>query len=125
LRTLSYTLIALFLFSLFARAVYASDEVNLGDFPQKIADSLTLTLFQGQILASLLMLSLFLFPTLFICAKFDRAVLFPSIGITIMSLTLTIALGWTPYWILLIIVMLIALMLAGNARRWLSSGGED
>lgn len=103
--------------------VYADDPVNLSDFPQQLATQLTIPLFAGQILASSIILGLFLLPTVFACSKFERDVIFPSLFMGFLSLSFCIAVGWLPTWLLLIVVLIVVALLSGNLRSWI--GGRD
>jgi hypothetical protein len=75
--------------------------------PNKIAGALNIPLFAGQILASAILFCLICFP-IFYLTKRSIA----HISAIFFSLSLTIALGWLPIWIFLILGVLIALMLA-------------
>jgi len=111
---LSWLLLVLFVFTALTSLVYASDEdvVNLPDFPQKLCDALGMptNLFAGQLLASSIVLALFLLPTVFACSKFNKDVVIPSLFVGVMSLSFCIALEWLPVWIFVLVTFLIALM---------------
>jgi len=111
---LSWLLLILFVFTALTSLVYASDEdvVNLPDFPQKLCDALGMptNLFAGQLLASSIVLALFLLPTVFACSKFNKDVVIPSLFVGVMSLSFCIALEWLPVWIFVLVTFLIALM---------------
>jgi hypothetical protein len=94
--------------------VHASgDGVNLADLPQQLADALTIDLFSAQILTSVLFMCLFLFPTLLL-AKKNQMLLGVIVGLG--TLGFTVAVGWMPYWVLLIIALITAMMFAGDVR---------
>jgi len=111
---LSWLLLVLFVFTVAIPVVYASDEdvVNLPDFPQKLCDALGMptNLFAGQLLASSIVLALFLLPTVFACSQFNKDVVIPSLFVGVMSLSFCIALEWLPVWIFVLVAFLIALM---------------
>ena len=111
---LSWLLLVLFVFTVAIPIVYAADEdvVNLPDFPQKLCDALGMptNLFAGQLLASSIVLALFLLPTVFACSKFNKDVVIPSLFVGVMSLSFCIALEWLPVWIFVLVAFLIALM---------------
>ena len=111
---LSWLLLVLFVFTALTSLVYASDEdvVNLPDFPQKLCDALGMptNLFAGQLLASSIVLALFLLPTVFACSQFNKDVVIPSLFVGVMSLSFCIALEWLPVWIFVLVAFLIALM---------------
>jgi len=100
--------------------VYAAEdsEVNLSDFPQKLADQLMIPLFAGQILATALVTALFIFVPVLAKSVMGTVVM------TIISLTLCIALTWTPYWLLIMAAIIIGLMVATNFRKMLAGGGD-
>jgi hypothetical protein len=105
---------------------YASDDetVNLADFPQKLADALNVSLFVGQLLASLILMSLFLFPAMLIAGYFGGpgAVLYTLIFVGLGSSGVCVALGWLPMWLYLVMCLLIALMFAGKMREIITGG---
>jgi len=120
------------LFLLFALAflvlvpnVYAADEdaVNLSEFPDQLVIALTIPLFAAQILASSIVLSLFLLPTVFACSQFNKDVAIPSVFVGFLALSFCIAVTWLPYWILIIVAILVALMF-GNSIKGFVSGGQ-
>jgi len=92
--------------------VYAADEdvVNLSEFPQELAIALTIPLFAAQLLASSIVLALFILPTTFACSKFERDVVIPTLFVGVLSVSFCIALTWLPVWIFVILTFLIALM---------------
>jgi len=110
--------------------VYADSEsdVNLMDLPKQLTERLGLPssgdYFAGKILASCILLALFLLPTLFLCSRFNRDVLFPALFVGFLVLGFCIALGWLPYWFLLVICLIIAFMFSGQIRSWISGGGR-
>ena len=124
---LSWLLLVLFVFAALTSLVYASDEdvVNLLDFPQKLCDALGMPtkLFAGQLLASSIVLALFLLPTVFACSKFNKAVAIPSVFVGFLSLSFCIALCWLPYWLLIMVAILIGLMFASNFKNLIGGGG--
>ena len=118
----------LWLLSLFGLAflipfVYADtgDVVDISELPQRLATALNIPLFAGQILASMLLMSFFLFPTIFISlwAK-AKDITIPCLFVGIGTLCLCVAIGWFPVWILLLLSLLTAIMLAGKMRGWVS-----
>ena len=95
--------------------VYAEGEISLTDLPTKLAEQLDISLFAGQILASGIMLMLFLLPTL-VMTKNQLAPLFAGL----VALGITIALGWLPVYLFAILTLLIALMFANKISRSMS-----
>jgi len=97
------------------------------DLPKQLTERLGLPdsgdYFAGKILASCILLALFLLPTLFACSKFGKDALIASLVVGFSVLGFCIALGWLPYWILLIICLIVAFMFSGQIRSWISGGG--
>jgi len=106
---------------------YASDDetVNLADFPQKLADALNVSLFVGQLLASLILMALFLLPSMLIAGYFGGvgAVLFVIITVGLGTSVVCVALGWMPVWVLFVIALMEALLLAGSLRDLVTGRG--
>jgi hypothetical protein len=107
---------------------YASDDetVNLADFPQKLADALNVSLFVGQLLASLIFMSLFLLPSILIAGYFGGAgaVLYAILFVGLGSGAICTALGWLPAWLFILMAVIAGLLLAGNARDWMTGKGR-
>jgi len=74
----------------------------------------------GGVLMSLIFMSLFLFPVLFICRKNP---IIPATFTGIGSLVACVVFGWLPAWIMLLIFITVALMFAGSARDWITGRG--
>jgi len=95
--------------------VYAPDGIDLSEIPQRLADSMNVPLLAGQLLASALILAMFLFPTLLLTNKYNsQSVAVLIMGVSVMGFL--IAVSWLPYWFLLIIVLIVALMYSGKMR---------
>ena len=107
-----------------AHAVDEDEVVNLGDFPQKLADALGISLFVGQLLASLIFMALFLFPAMLIAGYFGGAgaVLYTVIFVGLGSSGVCVGLGWLPVWLYLVTCLLIALMFASKMRELITGG---
>jgi hypothetical protein len=106
---------------------YASSDdqsVNLGDFPAKLADALNVSLFVGQLLASLIFMSLFLFPSILIAGYFggSGAVLYDIVFVGLGSSGVCVGLGWLPVWLYIIMCLLIGLMFASKWRQIITGG---
>jgi hypothetical protein len=101
----------IFLISLLALTPLAhatdGEGISLTDFPQALADFFGLTLFQGQILAAILMLSFVIFPLL-VFTKGKNMPLTVIIGIAVF--TFDVALGWFPPWGFAVIIITVAVM---------------
>jgi len=123
-------LTVLFVLLAFVLPVYASDdEVNMMDLPRYLSEKLGLPTggdyFAGRILASGIVLMLFLLPTVFACTKFGKDVVIPSLFAGFLAFGFDVALGWLDWWFLLIICMVVALMFSGQMRNFItgSRGG--
>jgi len=81
-------------------------------------------LFAGQLLCSTIILLIFVLPTALIARKKNASPIAElMLGLCIMGVCL--ALGWLPYWILLILVMLVAFMYADKIAGKISNRGSD
>jgi hypothetical protein len=98
-----------------------TDAVSLTGVPDALANALGISLFPAQILASLLFMSFFLLPILFL-TKGKNIILAVLIGISCLSFT--VAIGWLPFWTLVVIVLMTSLMFAGSMRDWISGKGH-
>lgn len=96
-----------------------SETVDLTGFPQALANQLGISLFAGQIMASTIFLAMILLPTLFVSKKFGVASIATYV-MAIMGLSVCVAIGWIGYWVLVLVVMMVALMFSGTVRGWLS-----
>jgi len=97
---------------------YASEEVDLADFPKQLSKKLNIPLFAAQLLTSGLFLALFLFPTLLLTKNVLAHLM---IGLIIMGFC--IAMGWLHYWFILVTLVVVALMFSGKVRDWISGRG--
>lgn len=107
-------------------AVADDEEVNMLDLPEMLSDALglpdTADYFAGKILATVIILSLFMVPTLFACNRFEKEALLPSIFVGLLAFGFCIAIGWLDYWFLLVICLIVGLMFAGRMRDWIGGG---
>ena len=110
-----FLFLALFLSLIFfISSVYAiedDDVVDISKLPNKLAEALNMPLFAGQVLASAIPFGLLCFPT-FLLTKNSIA----HISAIILCLSLTVAFGWLPYWILLLLALIIAFMYANQIK---------
>lgn len=108
-------------FSLSISSVYAADDenqVDLDNFPARLAEAFNVDVFAGQMLASNIIMLMFLLPVAMFARKNILAYLF--MGFT--SMGLCVALGYLPYWFLLVVVIIVALMFSGKMRDLISGG---
>lgn len=99
--------------------------VDLSQLPTALSEALGIDVYSAGILASLLFLMLTLFPALLVTGYATRkgsAVMYVALFVGITDLSLSIALGWLDYWVLLIICLLAAIMMAGTLRDLITGG---
>ena len=99
-----------------AYAVDEDSQVNLLDVPFKVSEALGIPLFASQILCSAVVFVIFVLPVAFLSKKGYL----PPLIVSFLVLGTTVAIGWLPYWFLLIISMIVALMFAGTMRDWIT-----
>jgi len=117
MRTIILILIIGILASLpLAYAVDEDSQVNLLDVPLKVSEALGIPLFASQILCSAVVFVMFVLPVAFLSKKGYL----PPLIVSFLVLGTTVAIGWLPYWFLLIISMIVALMFAGTMRDWIT-----
>lgn len=102
--------------------VYAPEDntIELSEFDDYLADRIGIPLFAAQILCSVIVMGLFMFPTL-VLTQHVGAHLVMGLG----TMGFCIAIGWLPYWFLFILSFIIALMYGGKMRDWISGGQKD
>lgn len=93
--------------------------VNMTSFPDNLARQLGIEVYAGNILASLIVIALFVFPTLFLQKKFNTSPLI-SLAMVFISLGFCVAVGWLDIFFMLIFGMITALMFAGKMRDLIS-----
>jgi len=108
---LSLAFLSLILFISSVYAIEDDDVVDISKLPNKLAEALNMPLFAGQILASVIPFALICFPT-FLLTKNSIA----HISAIILCLSLTVAFCWLPYWILIALALIIALMYANQIK---------
>ena len=113
--------LSLIMFS-FSMSVYAledDDVVDISKLPNKLAEALNAPLFAGQILASAIPFGLICFPT-FLLTKSPLA----HVSAIILCLGFTIAIGWLPVWLFLMLCLILGLMFAGQMRDFITGRGR-
>ena len=125
---LRYALLGIVCLLLFVSPAFATsgDTVNLMNFPQQLATALGVSLFVGQILASTIFMCLFLFPAIMLAGYYGGAgTVFYAILIVGLPISgVCVGLGWLPFWLYLIVCLLVALMFASRARGLITGPGE-
>lgn len=93
-----------------------ANEIDFNSFPTQIADKLSISLFPAQILLSGVIMLMFLLPIALITRKRNTQGAIPEVAMTLVIMGFCIALGWLPFWFLLVLSMLIALMFSTRVR---------
>lgn len=102
-------------FSIIPLANAQDPDIDIEGIPQAFADALGTSLFAGQLLASAIFVTFFLFPTMLLTHKKSDQTM-PIIIVGILTMGVCVAFGWLPYWILLITSLIISLMFAGKMK---------
>jgi len=111
----------MFLFSILPVPVKAEADIEISAIPQNLADKMGIPLFAGQLLCSTILLLIFVLPTALIARKKNASPI-AELMLGLCGMSVCLALGWLPYWILLVFTMLIALMYAGKMRDFITGG---
>jgi len=99
----------------FVQLAYAEDEnpINLLQIPQGLADKFGISVFAGGLLATSILILIWVVPTaMLIRGKHATLVVLTEI---ISLFSFSIAIGWIPAWLLIILVFLVALLFG---KRW-------
>lgn len=96
-------------------SVYAED-VDLSQIPNNLAEKTGIPLFAGQLLCSAIILFMFLLPLTILTRKRGSSWLAELI-VGFIILGVCIALGWLPYWIMLVICLIVAGMYASKMKN--------
>ena len=112
---LSLPLLCFLVLTLFIIPVLAQEEdVNLVNFPTQLAAHWGISTFAAGLFLSSLLAVAFLFP--FMLWK-KSGLMIVMVGFSVMGFC--IAIGWLPYWIMLMLSLLIASMFAGKITKGL------
>jgi len=111
----------MFLFSI--SPAHAEADIDFSAIPQNLADKMGIPLFAGQLLCSTIILLIFILPTALIARKKNASPI-AELVLGLCAMSVCLALGWLPYWLLLILSFLIALMYADKITGKFS-GGKD
>jgi hypothetical protein len=118
----SYLLLVVFLIlsvvSLAIQPAYAVQPLNFTYFPEGLGGALSISTFAGGILASVILLSFVVVPV----AIIEREGVYGKLISGIAVLGFCVAVSWLPQYFILVIGLIVSLMLAGNARDWMSGG---
>lgn len=100
-------------------SVYAAegDDVNFMEFPQYLSDAMGIPVLASQ----LLICAIFLFAFLLPCAIWGKTSL-PAIIVAFSIMGFLIAVSWLPYWFLLLISLIVALIYAKEIKGLVAGG---
>ncbi|MCJ7805726.1 hypothetical protein MUP46_03740 [Patescibacteria group bacterium] len=111
----------LFLILNLINEVHATEEsasVDLTHLPDQVANALGIPVFAAGILCFVVMTFALMLPAMIWGKKGSMASLFIGIGV----LGFGIAVAWLPFWFLLIIILIIAVMFAEDVRNMITGG---
>lgn len=107
-----FILIVLIAFFSIIPLVNAQDpDVDLSGLPQAFADALGITLFAGQLLASTIFVSLFVFPTLYLTNKRANQGL-ASLVVGLLAILVCVGFGWLDIFIIILLSLITASLFA-------------
>lgn len=98
-----------------------SETVELLKIPKFFADNLGIDLTSAQLLVAGVVIAISISILAFTIKK-NRAVTVGIFGCEFTVLLALIALGWLPYYILIIVSVLVALLFSAAARDWITEG---
>jgi len=112
-----------FLLSFLISIAHAEADIDISAIPQALADKMGIPLFATQLLCSGILLFIFIMPITLLSRKRGTSPIAELLlGFVILGVCL--ALGWLPYWILLILGLLVALLYADKITGKLSSRSD-
>lgn len=94
-------------------------DLNLSSFPQALADKLSISAFAGGIIASLILLLMFTLPV----ALFSKGNLILVLFVGFATFGACVALTWLPFWFLIIIVFVVAVLFSQKIGKMISGEG--
>lgn len=98
---------------------------NLTSFPDLVATAFSLTDFAAKLLVSSLILLFFTILTGVAFMKSNgNTILYAVLIVEFVVMGFLVALAWLPYWIFLIVCLLVAVLLAGQLRGFITGKGE-
>jgi len=112
-----------FMFLFLISPVNAESDINLQNIPTQLAEALGIPTFAGEMIVSSLCMLGGLLPICLLTRK-GRGSWIPEVAVTFVIMGTCIALGWLPYWFLLIIAMFVALMFSGTMRDLITGRGK-
>jgi len=107
-----------------ASPLHADSQINLSDVPEQLAEKLGIPLFAGQILASAIVMFIPLLCISLLARGKYRHAWIAEMFVGFMFLAFVVAIQWCPYWLLIILAMLVSLMFAGQMRDLITGGAK-
>lgn len=102
---------------LFFLAPIKAEQIDLTTIPQFLADQLGIPLFAGQILASIILMLIILLPVT-ILTRSKKAGFLPELAFSLGVLSLCIALGWLPLFVLVVVILCVAGLWGAKVKGW-------
>lgn len=93
---------------------------DITQIPTNLGNALGTTSTVGGLLASAFLILMFDMPLII----FARDQLMALSVMTVMILCVEVALGWLPYFVLIIIIFMLALLFASEMRTWITGRGH-
>ncbi len=104
---------------------YAEADYNFSDLPEAVADTLGIDEFSAGILVSAVVLTFITAIVGFTLMKAEgNTALYGIIICDFVGMGFLVGLGFLPYWIFLIVCLLVAVLFANTLRSLITGGGE-
>jgi len=104
--------------------IQANTEINFSNIPTQLSEQLGIPIFAGQILASSILMFIPLLCISLLARGRHKHAWVAEMFTGFMFLSFSVALGWCPYWLLIILTLLVALMFAGQMRDLITGGSK-
>ena len=96
-------------------------EINLTDIPYRVADSLNVDVFAGQLICSGIFMMILLLP-ITIITRSKHSSWIPEVAISLVAMGICVGIAWLPVWLFLVLCLLIGLMFAVKMRGVITGG---
>jgi|Deesub1362A_J573_1020465.scaffolds.fasta_scaffold00566_20 hypothetical protein len=93
-----------------------NEHVNILELPKHVSEALGIPEFASQLLVCSIFMMMILLPI----AIFSKGNLILSILVGFVLMGFFIAVGWMPFWLLLILALIIASLWANKIKEWVS-----
>jgi len=101
-----FFVLSLFLFLFSTSIVYAQD-IDLTEIPQNLADATGIPLFAGKLLCSAILLFMFILPLVVLTRRKGTGYI-AELFVGFMVMGVCVALQWLPYWIIIVLLLIVA-----------------